>query len=85
MQDQSNLVKNMATAFGQLAPNLLENVKINCNSQVEEEVSVSEKRYSDEFNEKNALKNLMDTDCCKPEIIRFLNNYLEVKNCCKLI
>ena len=38
MLEQSNLVKNMAAAFEHLAPNSLENIKIRCKSQVEEEV-----------------------------------------------
>ena len=50
MQDQSNLVKNMAAAFGQLAPNLLENIKVNCKSQVEKEVYQSEELKPFELN-----------------------------------
>ena len=56
MQDQSNLVKNMAAAFGQLAPNLLENIKVNCKSQVEEDVSQSEDWDSKSFNLKSNSK-----------------------------
>ena len=51
MVDQTNLVKNMAAAFGQLAPNLLQNSKINCKSQVKDEVSQSEEPESVEINQ----------------------------------
>merc|ERR1719376_1969685 len=60
MVDQSNLVKNMAAAFGQLAPNLLENIKINCKSQVEEEVSQSEEPESDKINQQINLNDNKD-------------------------
>ena len=60
MVDQSNLVKNMAAAFGKLAPNLLENIKINCNSQVEEEVSQSEEPESGEINQQINLNDVKD-------------------------
>ena len=60
MQDQSNLVKNMAAAFGQFAPNLLENVKVNCKSQVEEEVSQSEEPESVEINRQINLNDNKD-------------------------
>ena len=53
MLDQSKLVKNMAAAFGHLAPNLLENIKINYKSQVEEKVPGSKN-----FNLKNNLKDI---------------------------
>ena len=60
MQDQSNLVKNMAAAFGQLAPNLLENVKINCKSQVEEVVNQPEEPESFELNLKTNSNDVKD-------------------------
>ena len=49
----------MAAAFEQFAPNLIENIKINCNSQVEKEVNQQD---SENFNQKNILKDLKDRD-----------------------
>ena len=43
----------MAASFGQLAPNLLENIKINCKSQAEEE-----EKGTKNFNQKNNLKDI---------------------------
>ena len=51
MMDQSVIVKNMAAAFGQLAPKLYENIKVNYKPKVEEGVSGSKN-----FKQKNKLK-----------------------------
>ena len=50
----------MAAAFRQFAPNLLENVKISCKSQVEEETYQSEELKSFELRQKNNLNTLKD-------------------------
>ena len=55
MLDQSNLVKNMAAAFGYLAPSLLENIKIINKSQLKEKVPGSK-----ELNQKNNSKDAKD-------------------------
>ena len=55
MLDQSNLVKNMAAAFGHLAPSFLENIKTSCKSQLKKEV-----QGSIEFNQKNNSKDAKD-------------------------
>ena len=56
--DQSNLVKNMAAAFGQIAPNLIEKIKTNYKSQVE--VCQSEERDFEEFDQKSFSKDVKD-------------------------
>ena len=61
--DQSNLVKNMAAAFGQFAPNLLENIKTNCKSQAEKGVTQSEDERYENVNQKNNSK--VVNDCAK--------------------
>ena len=50
----------MAAAFRQFAPNLLENVKISCKSQVEEETYQSEELKSFELRQKNNSNNVTD-------------------------
>ena len=55
MVDQTNLAKNITAAFKHLTPNLLENIKNTCNSQVGK-VSQSEERDSEEFDQKNNSK-----------------------------
>ena len=65
MLDQSNLVQNMAAAFGQLAPNLLENLKISCKSQMQEEISQSNRQESSELlHQENFLNTSNDTKDC---------------------
>jgi len=65
MLDQSNLVQNMAAAFGQLAPNLLENLKISCKSQMQEEISQSNRQESSELlHQENFLNTSNDTKNC---------------------
>ena len=56
MLDQSNLVNYMTAAVGQIAPNLIENIKTNHKSQVE--VCQSEKRESEEFDQKIISKDV---------------------------
>ena len=60
MVDQSNLVKNMAAAFGQFAPNLLENIEVNCKSQVEDVIYQSEELKSFELNLKTNSNDVKD-------------------------
>ena len=61
MLDHSTLVKNMAAAFGQLAPNLLENIKINCKFQAEKNVNQSEDEKYEKINQKNYSKIVNDS------------------------
>jgi len=64
MLDQSNLVQNMAAAFGQLAPNLLENLKISCKSQMQDEFSQSNRQESSELlHQENCLNTSNDINC----------------------
>jgi len=73
MLDQSNLVKNMAAAFGKLEPNLLENIRTSCKSQAEEEVNQSEDKKYEKINQKNYSK--IVNDCAE-----FLDTETNKKN-----
>ena len=53
----------MAAAFGQFAPNLLENIKTNCKSQAEKGVTQSEDERYENVNQKNNSK--VVNDCAK--------------------
>ena len=60
MLDQSNIVQNMSAAFELFAPNLLENIRTSCKSQIEERLTKSKERESEEFDQKNNSKFIKD-------------------------
>ena len=46
----------MAAAFGQMAQNSLENIKLSCKSQAGEDVNQSDNEKSEKINQKNYSK-----------------------------
>ena len=79
MLDQSNLVQNMAAAFGQLAPNLLENLKISCKSQMQDEFSQSNRQESSELlHQENCLNTSNDINCRENSFRRLFNFFIKI-------